>query len=37
VADELHVSRATFYRLLPRGVGLVAAALPDAASRLRQG
>ena len=37
VAGELHVSRATFYRLLPRGVGLVAAALPDAASRLRQG
>jgi hypothetical protein len=37
LADELHVSRATFYRLLPRGVGLVAAALPDAASRLRQG
>jgi hypothetical protein len=30
VADELHVSRATFYRLLHRGLGLTAAALPGA-------
>lgn len=30
-AEELHVSRATFYRLLHRGVELVAAALPAAA------
>jgi hypothetical protein len=37
VADDLHVSRATFYRLLHRGVALAAAALPDAAARLRQG
>jgi hypothetical protein len=31
IADELHVSRATFYRLLHRGLELSAAALPDAA------
>lgn len=30
-AEELNVSRATFYRLLRRGVGQLAAAFPDAA------
>lgn len=30
-ADELNVSRATVYRLLHRGVALLAAALPDTA------